>query len=43
MEILVFIMALIALDMLALRYGVDSRDGVGRDPRLVECRVSRSL
>lgn len=43
MEILVFLMALIALDILALRYGVDSRDGVGRAPRLAECRVSRSL
>jgi hypothetical protein len=43
MEILVFIIALTALDILALRYGVDSRDGVGRDLRLAACRASRSL
>lgn len=43
MEILVFVIVLIVLDVLALRYGVDSRDGLGVDPRLVECRVRRSL
>lgn len=42
MEFLVFIIALIALDILALRYGVDSRHGIG-NPRLMECRVRSSL
>ncbi len=33
MDILVLVVALIALDILALRYGADSREGVDRDPR----------
>ncbi len=33
MEIIVLITALIALDILALRYGADSREGVDRDRR----------
>ena len=43
MEILVFIIALIGLDILALRYGANSRDGLGRNPRLVESRVDKSI
>jgi hypothetical protein len=43
MEMLVFIIALIALDILALRYGVDSLQGVSRDLRLAEFSVRRSL
>jgi hypothetical protein len=42
MEFLVFVIALIALDILALRYGVDSRYGID-NPRLMECRVRSSL
>jgi hypothetical protein len=43
MEFMVFVIALIALDILALRYGVDSRDGLGRNPQEFESRVRRSI
>lgn len=43
MEFMIFMTVFIGLDILALRYGVDSRDGLGRDPRLVESRVRRSI
>jgi len=43
MEIFVIIITLIVLNMLALRYGVDSRKGIDRDPRLMERRVRASI
>jgi len=43
MEFMLFIIAFIGLDILALRYGVDSRDGLGRNSRLVESRVRWSI
>jgi hypothetical protein len=43
MEIVLIIIALVVLDMLALRYGADSRKGIDRDPRLVERRVRASI
>jgi hypothetical protein len=43
MEILVFILALVALDILAVRYGFDSREGWGHGARLGACPVTRSL
>jgi hypothetical protein len=35
MEIIVLVVALVALDILALLYGVDSHDGADPNPRLI--------
>jgi hypothetical protein len=35
MELIVLIAMFIALDILALLYGADSREGVDRDPRML--------
>ena len=35
MEIIVLVVAVVALDILALLFGADSRDGVDPNPRLI--------
>jgi hypothetical protein len=35
MEFIIFFVALIVLDVLALRFGADSRNGIERDPQTV--------